>query len=107
MIIIFCPKCSAILVPKKVGKKTKMVCSCGYKEKNKISLVMKEDVVEKKEDRIEVVDKRVETLPKTKEACPKCKNPEAYYSLLQTRSADEAATRFFRCTKCGHTWRVY
>jgi len=104
---IFCQRCGAILVPKQVGKKTRMSCSCGYKEKNKVSLVMNEEIQEKKEDKIEVVDKKVETLPKTKEECPKCKNPEAYYSLLQTRSADEAPTRFFKCTKCAYTWRVY
>ncbi len=94
-------------MPKRVGKKIRMVCSCGFKAKNKISLVMKEEVEQKKEDQIEVVDKRVEILPKTKEDCPKCKHHEAYYTLVQTRAADEAATRFFRCVKCGHTWRVY
>ena len=84
-----------------------MVCSCGYKEKSKESFIIKEEVQEKKEDKIEIVDKKVETLPKTKEDCPKCKNPDAYYWLVQTRAADEAATRFFRCTKCSHTWRSY
>ncbi|MGH9996735.1 MAG: transcription factor S, partial [Nitrososphaeraceae archaeon] len=24
-----------------------------------------------------------------------------------TRSADEATTQFYRCTKCSHTWRNY
>ncbi|MBS3171381.1 hypothetical protein J4449_02085 [Candidatus Woesearchaeota archaeon] len=27
--------------------------------------------------------------------------------LVQTRAADEAATRFFKCVKCMHTWRAY
>ncbi len=84
-----------------------MACSCGYREKHKISLVIKEEVKGEKNEKIAVVDKRVEILPKTKEDCPKCKNTEAYYWLLQTRAADEAATRFFRCVKCNHTWRVY
>ncbi|MCW4034486.1 MAG: transcription factor S, partial [Candidatus Bathyarchaeota archaeon] len=25
----------------------------------------------------------------------------------QTRSGDEGATQFFRCTKCSHTFRLY
>jgi len=45
--------------------------------------------------------------PKTNEECPKCKHKEAYYWLVQTRAADEAATRFFKCVKCMHTWRAY
>jgi len=84
-----------------------MICSCGYKEKNKISLVIKEEMKSEQNETIAVVEKKVETLPKTKEECPKCKHPEAYYWLLQTRAADEAATRFFRCAKCNYTWRVY
>ncbi|MCK4973458.1 MAG: transcription factor S, partial [Candidatus Heimdallarchaeota archaeon] len=27
--------------------------------------------------------------------------------MVQTRSADESPTRFFRCTACGETWREY
>ena len=84
-----------------------MVCSCGYKEKNRESFVIKEEVREEKKDKVEVVKKKVETLPKTKEECPKCKNMGAFYWLVQTRAADEAPTRFFRCTKCNHTWRAY
>ena len=107
MIKIFCPRCGSILIPKRVGKKTKLICSCGYKEKNKISLIIREEIKESKADKIEIVDKKIEILPKTKEECQKCKNPESYYWIVQTRSADEAPTRFFKCVKCDHTWRQY
>jgi len=40
-------------------------------------------------------------------ACPKCGNDEAFFWTAQMRAADEAETRFFRCTKCKHTWREY
>jgi len=95
------------MLPKKTGKKTILACSCGYKEKNKESLLIKEEIREKKTDKIEVVEKKVEVLPKTKEECPKCKHPDAYYWLVQTRAADEASTRFYKCVKCEHSWRAY
>ena len=42
-----------------------------------------------------------------REVCPKCGHDRASYELLQTRSADEAPTRFFTCEKCHHKWRGY
>ena len=44
---------------------------------------------------------------KITEICPECGHNEAYYELKQTRSADEAPTRFFECASCGHKWRDY
>ena len=49
----------------------------------------------------------IEALPTTAIECPKCKNGTAFWWMLQTRSADEPTTQFYRCTKCGHTWRNY
>src|SRR5688500_1313964 len=40
-------------------------------------------------------------------ACEKCGHSEAFYYMRQTRSADEATTRFLECTKCGYKWREY
>ena len=39
--------------------------------------------------------------------CWKCKSNKCSYYQLQTRSADEPTTRFYRCTKCKYTWRDY
>jgi DNA-directed RNA polymerase subunit M len=46
-------------------------------------------------------------LPTTSIECPKCGNNTAFWWMLQTRSADEATTQFYRCTICSHTWRNY
>ena len=79
-------------------------CKCG--SSNDISgLKMKEQV--KQEQGIEVVDKDFQTMPKVEEECPKCKNNEAYMWTKQTRAGDEPETKFFKCTKCKHTWRDY
>ena len=48
-----------------------------------------------------------ETLPTIKIDCEKCGHNEAVWWMLQTRSADEPTTQFYRCTKCNHTWRNY
>lgn len=39
--------------------------------------------------------------------CPNCRHDKAAYKEVQTRSADEPATLFFKClnVKCGHNWR--
>ena len=37
--------------------------------------------------------------------CGKCGGGEAYFLEVQTRSADEPASLFFRCTRCAHRWR--
>lgn len=41
------------------------------------------------------------------EPCPKCEHPRAYFMQIQTRSADEPMTTFYKCCslQCGHRWR--
>ena len=96
---MFCKKCGSILVPGEDG----FVCpKCGWKGGE---VDISEGSKSKKE--INMVKEEVETLPKAKITCPKCGCEEAYYYLMQTRSADEAPTTFYRCVKCGHRWRQY
>ncbi|KAH7829580.1 putative transcription factor S [Monocercomonoides exilis] len=37
--------------------------------------------------------------------CPRCGHNEAYHFEMQTRSADEPATHFYKCVKCKLNWR--
>jgi len=43
----------------------------------------------------------------TAERCPKCSHSRAYFMQIQTRSADEPMTTFYKCCNqvCGHRWR--
>lgn len=43
----------------------------------------------------------------TEERCPKCGFGRAYFMQIQTRSADEPMTTFYRCCnhECNHYWR--
>lgn len=48
-----------------------------------------------------------ENVDSTEERCPKCSHPRAYFMQIQTRSADEPMTTFYKCCnpQCGHNWR--
>ena len=103
--MLFCPKCGSILTPKKVDGKRVMGCSCGFVNKTKEPAKIVEGVATKHK-KLEVIDERI-PLPLVDAACPKCKHLKAYFWSLQTRAADEAETKFFRCEKCKYTWRDY
>jgi len=103
---MFCPKCGSILRPKEKAGKKVLFCSCGFTKalEDEPSTELRETVgVAKK---IEVLE-QVEVHPKIRIKCEKCKNDIAYYWTQQTRGADEPETRFFKCAKCGYTWREY
>lgn len=48
-----------------------------------------------------------ENVDSTEERCPKCSHPRAYFMQIQTRSADEPMTTFYKCCnpECSHRWR--
>jgi len=99
----FCPKCKSLML----YQGNKAVCrKCGYeKEAEGGDIVI---VTKRNEDEIPVIEgDNIRTLPTTEVLCPSCGNREAYWWLRQLRSADESEVRFFRCTKCGKTWREY
>jgi|TARA_Y100000310_G_scaffold289912_1_gene316671 DNA-directed RNA polymerase subunit M len=105
----FCPKCKAMMAPKEIKgtDDVEMVCpSCGFKEgaEEELNSTVQE---QEKPDDVAVIDEKNVSLPTAENECPKCGNKKAYWWIEQTRSADEAPTRFYRCTKCRHTWREY
>ena len=102
----FCPKCEARL--KIAISESEFVCpKCGYSEKG--TKVSKSVKLEGTSTTINVLDEKEKTdgLPVIKIECTKCGNNEAVWWMLQTRSADEPTTQFYRCVKCNHTWRNY
>jgi len=99
----FCPKCGSVLVEK---RKNFGCARCGYTAKGKVKIESTEEIKEIKAAPI-VKEKETNVTPVTSAVCPKCGHKEAYFWSAQTRAADEAETRFFRCVKCKHTWREY
>jgi len=102
----FCPKCGSILMPKSVGGKKVMGCSCGYKAGAE-NVAIKEEVKQAGKEVHVVEDEENQALPLTDYECKKCGHNKAYFWELQTRSADEAPTRFYKCEKCKKVNREY
>ena len=99
----FCPKCGSVFIEK---RKNYGCARCGYSAKGKVKIEASEKITER--EKIGVVkEKDIDVFPVTAETCSKCGNKEAYFWSTQLRAADEAETRFFRCTKCKFTWREY
>lgn len=99
----FCPKCGSVLVEKNEQYRC---LRCSYKAKGKVKIEAREKMREKQKIGI-IKDKDTDVFPTTSSLCPKCGHREAYFWSAQTRAADEAETRFYKCTKCKHTWREY
>ena len=109
----FCPKCGSLLRPQRKEGKVVLLCTkCGYVEENVVrgSLSIRREIVHTDKEKTIIIESP-EQLPRiasiAKVECPKCGNKEAYVWMMQTRRADEPPTRFYRCTRCGHTWREY
>jgi DNA-directed RNA polymerase subunit M len=100
----FCPKCGAVLI-----QKTKNLgCPrCGYSSKSKASKIKTSEKINERKEVAVFTGKDLHTCPTINEKCRQCGHDEAYFWTVQTRASDEAETKFFKCTKCGHTRRDY
>ncbi|MGD8565075.1 MAG: transcription factor S [Candidatus Bathyarchaeota archaeon] len=114
----FCSNCGSRLVPQKEkkGRKTSIVliCSkCGHKKQpqgKEVGVKVTKVGQPNPQKLVAVIGKKeqkLRTLPTVRIECPKCANNLAYAWQVQTRGADESSTQFFRCTKCGYTFREY
>lgn len=99
----FCPKCGALLVQK---KKNEGCPRCNYSTKSKADLKTSEKMKERSEIAV-LKGKDTQVEPVVSYKCKQCGNDEAYFWTVQTRASDEAETKFYKCTKCGHTHREY
>ncbi len=99
----FCEKCGGLIILK---EGVAACASCGFKPKKKIKIQSSEKIESK--DIVTVVnEKESNTYPVVEIKCLKCKSNKAYFWTQQTRSSDESETKFYKCVKCEHTWRVY
>ncbi len=92
MILVTDGKAACVSCGKKLDKKPKIEASEKMEKRIEISVV--------KEDAANVY-------PEVDMVCPECKNKKAFFWTMQTRASDESETKFYKCTKCKHTWRKY
>lgn len=102
----FCPACGNLLLIDGSSETTRLKCrSCKFemdfpKTKEQSAKIHPLDVASF------VIDNNSMSFQnKTSCVCEKCGNNEAWFNEVQIRSADEPATLFYCCTKCGHRWR--
>ena len=115
--IKFCPRCGGLMKPMNIGGKLYMVCTrCGYREevgdpKVVTAYTRTVKVRHSPREKTIVIDEskvpRTASLLKGVVTCPRCGHDEVYVWMMQTRAADEPPTRFYRCARCGYTWREY
>ncbi|MBU5575044.1 MAG: transcription factor S [Candidatus Aenigmatarchaeota archaeon] len=105
----FCEDCGSLMLPTKKNGKVVFICKKCKKEKEcKEESHKLSSKIKGKENNIIIEDKKESiALPTVKTKCPKCGYEEAYWWQRQMRAADEPPTTFFKCKKCGHTWREY
>ncbi|MEO0075769.1 MAG: transcription factor S [candidate division WOR-3 bacterium] len=99
----FCEKCGSMIL---IVDSKASCAKCGHKLK-KVPKIKASEKIEAKETIAIVKEADDSTYPQVDIKCPKCKNMRAYFWTQQTRASDESETKFYRCLKCKHTWRVY
>uniref|UniRef100_A0A915L3W3 DNA-directed RNA polymerase subunit n=1 Tax=Romanomermis culicivorax TaxID=13658 RepID=A0A915L3W3_ROMCU len=107
---LFCPNCGNLLAVEEGGQAFRFVCNtCPYV--HQISRKMGSRLYPKLKDVDEVLGGpgAWDSAQITDETCPKCGNSRAFFMQLQTRSADEPPTTFYRCSRndCAHRWKEY
>lgn len=107
----FCDKCGNLMIAERKGGRLRFICrKCGHTSRGgRITSTKISEKLGVGEEKIPVLTEKdaFEQYPKTRIICPECENNEAYWFMQQTRSGDEPPTRFYKCTRCGHSWREY
>jgi transcription factor S len=110
----FCEECDALLTPKRVDGQVVMFCPDCEQVRDAEVTTIKQSVDREKDPEggkmlvVEEGDGRTVGRPSTLIHCPRCdEKTDTEYWEIQTRSADESPTRFFKCLVCSKQWREY
>ena len=113
----FCAECGSRLKPVKVnsGKQATIMLACtkcGSKkqEVERSALINGKTIEHSPKQLVAIIGKEEQeltTMPTIRIECPRCENNTANVWQVQTRGSDESSTQFFRCVRCGYTFREY
>jgi len=107
--LLFCPTCANILECEEAESTSyRFACStCPYVYNITKKIQNRSYTKLKEVDDVLGGAAAWENVDSCDEKCPKCENLRAYFMQIQTRSADEPMTTFYKCTnqECNHRWR--
>ena len=106
--LFFCPNCGNVLVIEEGTMTYRFACNtCPFV--NNVSAKMANRKYYKLKEIDDVLGGAAawENVDSTEVPCDQCGHNRAYFMQIQTRSADEPMTTFYKCcnSQCGHRWR--
>ncbi|CAG8510384.1 3777_t:CDS:2 [Ambispora leptoticha] len=105
--MLFCPTCGNLLLIQTGGSRRQFFCQTCPFQYNIMKPYKKETRFKRKElDDVLGGEDAWKNVDSTEATCPKCEHKRAYYMQIQTRSADEPMTIYYRCCNpdCHHQW---
>ncbi|XP_065197994.1 DNA-directed RNA polymerase III subunit RPC10-like [Sycon ciliatum] len=104
--LMFCPSCGNILIVEEGPECMRFACNtCPYVHNVKRKISSRKFPKLKELDDVLGGSAAWENVDATEAECPKCHHMKAFFMQVQTRSADEPMTIFYKCVSCGHRWR--
>ncbi|AFM97937.1 transcription factor S-II [Encephalitozoon hellem] len=103
--MLFCPLCSSMLVVRRQSMGNELSCRmCGYLYAISKEITKSVPMTPKKSDGLIDEDENLKFVSKCGKKC-ECGSEEVSFVELQTRSADEPMTIFYKCIRCKKVWR--
>ena len=104
----FCKNCGSLMMPTKGKEGVQLLCKkCEITEKSEGDIVLKSRIRDTERTATVVITDSDDYSTEDMD-CPNCNAMRKVTQWqVQTRSADEAPTTFYKCKTCNHTWREY
>lgn len=109
--MLFCPICCNALVTRRSSEREASgaclecpTCTYVHRIKKRIERTVT-NLPRKEVDDVLGGSAAWELADKTDAVCDRCGHQQAFFFQMQTRSADEPMSTFYRCEKCDHQWK--